>query len=258
MTSLAILLAAANPVVSMFPLDVTFHVGFDDSTIEAAVGMCRDHPSSLKNYSLCDGLFGKALSRGMVSYGQNPVQPLVNGERPGSVVLWVRLNREQKPRTRGLAKWEGGGSYFEAMGDGGTRLLVMKSVDYHWGDGAVLLYVCSKDRFGKMLSRNVGARLSYADWEVGRWRMVAAAWTADKLFISVDGRPFAERPYDFPLGKLAGGVYIKTSYWDEKRDRGNAEPADVTVDEVTIFGRKLSDGEVAAIYEKTKKEAGLK
>ena len=106
MTSLAMLLAAANPVVSMFPQNVTFHAGFDDGTVEAAVGMTPDHPRSWKNYVLCDGLFGKALSRGMVDYQQRPEQPIVDGERPGSVVLWLRLNAEQQPRTRGLAKWE--------------------------------------------------------------------------------------------------------------------------------------------------------
>ena len=104
MTSLAMLLAAVNPVVSMFPQNVTFHAGFDDGTVEAAVGMTPDHPRSWKNYVLCDGLFGKALSRGMVGYQQRPEQPIVDGERPGSVVLWVRLNAEQQPRTRRLRK----------------------------------------------------------------------------------------------------------------------------------------------------------
>ena len=258
MSPFALLLAAVNPVVTMFPQNVTFHVGFDDGTVEAAVGLTPSHSRSWKNYTLCDGLFGKALSRGMVCYAQNPAQPLIDGERPGTVVLWVRLNAKQEPRTRGLAKWEGGGGYFEAMGDNGTRLIVMKSVDYHWGDGAVLLYVCGKDEFGKTRSRNVGARLSYTDWEVGAWRMVAAAWTADKLFVSVDGKPFAERPYDFPLGKLAGGVYVKSSHWNEKADRGNTALSTVSVDETTIFNRKLTDAEVAALYEQTKKAAFTK
>ena len=258
MTSLAMLLAATNPVVSMFPQNVTFHAGFDDGTVEAAIGMTPDHSRSWKNYVLCDGLFGKALSRGMVGYQQRPEQPIVDGERPGSVVLWVRLNAEQQPRTRGLAKWEGGGGFFEAAGDGGARLIVMKSVDCHWGDGVVMLYVCRKDEFGKLLTRCVGARLTYTDWKVGDWRMVAAAWTTDKLFISVDGKPFAERPYDFPLGKLAGSVYVKSDYWVEKRDRGNYALSTFSVDEATVFDRKLSDAEVASIYEKTKKEAGLK
>ncbi|MBQ6330196.1 MAG: hypothetical protein IJI35_14345 [Kiritimatiellae bacterium] len=134
----------------------------------------------------------------------------------------------------------------------------MKSVDCHWGDGVVMLYVCRKDEFGKLLTRCVGARLTYTDWKVGDWRMVAAAWTTDKLFISVDGKPFAERPYDFPLGKLAGSVYVKSDYWVEKRDRGNDALSTFSVDEATVFDRKLTDTELALIYEKTKKEAGLK
>ena len=257
MTSLAMLLAAANPVVSMFPQNVTFHAGFDDGTVEAAVGMTPDHSRSWKNYALCEGLFGKGLSRGQVGYSQNQEQPLIDGDRPGTVVLWVRLNREQEPEIRGsrISRWEGGNTYFGVSGTNGTRLLVMKSADTRWNEGMACLYVCRQDDFGKLSTRMVSARLSYADWETGTWRMIAAAWTADKLYVSVDGKPFAERPYDFSLGKLAGSVCVKTSYWDEKRDRNATSLSSSTIDEVTVFNRKLTNAEIDSIYENTKNAA---
>ena len=83
----------------------------------------------------------------------------------------------------------------------------------------------------------------------------AAAWTADKLYVSVDGKPFAERPYDFSLGKLAGSVCVKTSYWDEKRDRNATSLSSSTIDEVTVFNRKLTNAEIDSIYENTKNAA---
>ena len=249
MFSALILAAAISPLVEMFPREVTFYHGFDDG-VNPAIGMTGQ--GNWKNFHLSDdGLIGKCLDIGTPGYNQNPAQPLIDTTKPGSVVIWAKLLCEQKPIVKGLAKWEGGGGLFEAMGNG-CRMLIMKSVDHHWGDGAVWVFFEGRDEHGAHFSTCARAHCSFTDWKVGEWRMIAAAWTAEKLYISVNGKPFASAPYNKKMGALRGGVYFKAGYWNAK----DPKPGMFAIDECAIINRKLSDDELAEIYARTLKLSG--
>lgn len=242
-----ILAAALNPVVDLFPKEITFYCGYNDGTPQPEIGLTTLPPTMKQFHVADDGLIGGCLDAGMPRFAQDSAQPLIDTTRPGSIVLWVRLQKEQQPIPRGLAKWEGGGGLFEVVGAEGRRILVMKSVDHQWNDGAVWVFFEGKDETGAHFSVSAATRCSFVGWEVGEWRMISAAWNAEKLFISVNGKPYVSRPYGKKIGALNGPLSFRASYW-----KGEGQVSDMfAIDECMVFSKKLSDDEVAQIYERT-------
>lgn len=240
-----------NPIVEDFAKELTFHLDFDDGTVQPAVGRTTLGPDAVKRSRLTSSeLGGQALVNGMLAYAQHPESPLIDTTRAGTIICWVRLNGEQNPRTHDLNKWEGGATFFDVSGPSGAQLLLMKNPNCLWGRGALTFYTNFKDAGGKVHTASVEARCSYADWKVGEWRMVAAAWTAAKIYVSVNGAPFVSNPLVQPLLRFSGGVYVTATYWNDKRPEANQEPGTFAVDEVSILNRKLTDEEVKSIYEK--------
>ena len=240
-----------NPIVTDFSRELTFHLDFDDGTVQPAVGKTTIPREKRDNFRMVKSeLGGQALVNGQFGYPQDPSAPLLDTSKPGTVICWVKLNREQQPVVRGLQKWECGSTFFDVIGPGGTQFLIMKSSSMEWGRGTMTFYVNWKDIGGKLKTASVAARASFVDWKVGEWKMVAAAWTAEKLYVSVDGKPFNAAPLAEPLRRYAGPVYVTATYWVDAKPKSKTEPGLFTVDEVSILNRKLTDDEIKSVYDK--------
>ena len=253
--SLILAAAMANPIVEMFPRELTFLSTFDDGTLEPSLGKTTKG-KAFKDFALDDdGVFGKALVSGYFSYAQDKIRPLVDTSKPGTLICWVRLNVELKPNRQGLITYEPGFTFIDLLGPDGS-LLVKKSDTHSWGKGAMQVFACTKDKFGKSRMCNASAACTCTDWKVGEWRMVAAAWTAEKLYISVNGRPFSSSPLAAPLKPHLGPFYLQVKMWRHKDAAADAKAGGYAVDEVAALNRKLSDEEVAALYAATLKSRG--
>ena len=240
-----------NPIVDDFSRELTFHLDFDDGTVQPAVGKTTIPREKRDCFRMDESaLGGKALVNGQFGYPQDSSVPLLDTSKPGTVICWVKLNRAQEPVNQGLLKLERGSTFFEVIGPDGTQFLIMKSSSMVWGRGAMSFYVNWKDGGGGLKSSSVAARASFVDWKVGEWKMVAAAWTAEKLYVSVDGKPFNSAPLVEPLRRYAGPVYVTATYWIDEKPKTKTEPGLFTVDEVSILNRKLTNDEIKSVYEK--------
>ena len=234
-----------NPVIEMFPREIRLYDSFDGG-INPDVGLTTIS-GSFDHYHLSpDGFLGKCLDVGVLGFSQTSAKPLIDTSKPGTILIWVKLLKEQKPISRGLATWEGGSSVFEAMGSNNHRMLIMKSVDTHWGDGQFWFFYEGDDEQGAHFSMHAATRCTFTDWKVGEWRLVAASWTAEKMFVSVNGKPYSSSPYDHKMQVLKGNCYLKTETWTS----AGTQPGMFAIDECAILSRKLSDEEVAQVYAK--------
>jgi len=235
---------AENPLIEMFPREIRFYNSFEGG-LNPDVGITTISPSYNRYHLARRGFLGKCLDVGIINYSQTAGKLLVDTEKPGTILIWVKLLREQHPISRDLAQWEGGASVFEVMGSNNSRMLIMKSVDTQWGSGQFWFFYEGDDEHGAHFSMHAAARCSFADWKVGEWRLIAASWTAEKMFISVNGQPYASAPYSHKMQALRGGCYLKTTEWKS----AETQPGMFAVDECAILSRKLSDEEVALVYE---------
>ena len=246
--------AGENPAPRMFPQELTFHLTFDDETVNPELGrvpITRVSKRPQGGFAFAPGLFGHGLAGGWASYRIGGEQPIADLSRPGSAVVWIRLAREApEPRVDRLGrKLEQGASLLAFIGEKASYTLG-KSPDDTDGNGTIWFHSLAKRASGQRVDRRCTPRFSFRDWTVGDWRMVALAWTSDSLCVSINGRPFAKTPAGLPLGELP----INTLY---VRGAADGKPNWWVIDECSIFNRKLSDEEVGKLYEATKKEAGI-
>ncbi|MBQ2632086.1 MAG: hypothetical protein IJG13_20610 [Kiritimatiellae bacterium] len=245
--------AGENPVTRLFPQDLSFHVTFDDETVNPSLGatpITRVSKRPQGGFAFADGLFGKGLTVGWPGWKIDPGNPIIDMSRPGTAVCWVKLVKTPKPRDAIGRKWEAGGGFFSVRDDKGNAYLFGKSTDCGVGNGQVWFHCFVKRENGMRVNTWCARSCSVDDWTEGTWRMFAFSWTADALCVSIDGAPFAAHPCPLPLGELKpttlsfrGVAYGKPGWW--------------LVDECSVLTRKLSDEEVRTLYEKTKKEAGI-
>ena len=245
--------AGENPITRLFPRDLSFHVTFDDETVNPSLGatqITRVSKRPQDGFSFADGLFGKGLTVGWPSWKINPEIPVIDMSRPGTAVCWVKLVKTPRPREAIGRKWEAGGGFFSVRDGNGNAYLFGKSPDCGVGSGQVWFHCYVKRANGQRVNTWCARPCSFGDWTEGTWRMFAFSWTADALCVSVDGAPFASQPCPLPLGELKPTIL-------SFRGVAGGKPGWWLVDECSVLSRKLSDEEVGVLYEKTRKEAGI-
>lgn len=243
--------AGSNPIFNMFPGRISFFVGFDEKTLEPSIGVTPT-PSDKGCLFADDGLFGPGLAKGIVRFAQNGETPLADTKRPGTFVFWVKQIAEPKPIHRGMHDFEKGMFFMDVSGTSGKRLILMKSSDTDWGRGAIWFHYSGKKATGDRFASFVDTRCSTVGWKPGEWRMVAAAWTSDQLWVSVNGAPFVHRPYEVRMDSMLGDLYVRCGDFSKE-----LRPCEFVVDEFAVLTDRLSDEEVKTLYEKTRQEAGL-
>ena len=244
--------AGGNPITRLFPRDLSFHVTFDDETVNPSLGVTpitRVSKRPQGGYSFADGLFGKGMTVGWPGWKVDRESPIIDMSRPGTAICWVKLVKTPKPRDAIGRKWEAGGGFFSARDDNGNAYLFGKSTDCGVGNGQVWFHCFAKRENGIGVNTWCSSPCSFNDWAEGTWRMFAFSWTADALCVSVDGAPFTSRPCPMPLGELKPTIL-------SFRGVASGKPGWWIVDECSVLTRKLSDEEVRVLYEETRKESG--
>ena len=250
--------AGANPVLDMFPRDVTFHLTFDDGTVDPSVGLTKMRGAAFDGAAFEDGLFGKACVAGWFRYEQDPRSPLLDATRPGTAVVWVKLRREAQPVDVGKRELplEPGTSFLRAEGPDSRFLIFRKSTDLYWKSGEIWLLHGGLDHETRARFQTYASqRCSFVGWEVGEWRMVAAAWSADALYVSVNGAPWSKAMCT-PLVAMLRPLWVQANsvYGPKNRSTDGL----VALDEITIFSKRLSETELKLLYERTCRAAGIR
>ncbi len=178
---------------------------------------------------LIPGLSGKALRIGRSSDGKGiqsihyHPDPLLNS-REGTISFWI------KP-----VDWDGSTRdfrhFFGAVKDQ-DRLIVYK---YHNSSELLFLY----GRLGKNGFQTT-ARTDIRKWSKGEWHHVCASWNEKILEIHIDGRQAAIAEIQKNL-ENDFQEFILGEYWQ-------GDPGNTALDELRIFGKKLSPAEIETEY----------
>ena len=231
------LAASENPIFRMFPEELTYMQSFDDGTLVPEVGVVKkvQDPSTCKFAD--GGVFGKCLAAGDVAYPNAAGgEPLMDTRAPGTLICWVRYLEEPKK-----GEWTGFQFFLAGLngpGEPKKTLYFMKL-----NDRAMSFLYERYNAEGKRFPKSASSGVLFADWPKGRWRMLAATWGGGELGISQNGSPFVKMAYDEPLGEHKGDVRIRAPFL---REKGRF----YQVDEVAVLNRKLTDGEIRALYDR--------
>ncbi len=231
------LLSIGNPaienVISKFNNDLIFHAAFDEMPA-ASISNGSSGPETQKDIEYGPGKSGKALSNGMIAFaGQENLDSL-----SGTAILWVEIYR-----TNPSAKNE-------------TAFFPLDIRIYDDKRKSAAMF-----RIGKMDSKNNARIYSYfqeggggvgctvrtvycgnsLNWEKSKWHLLAFAWNPGCIQMSLDGQPFV-KDNAMPLisGKAVQIIIAAVSPQKAK--------AAVSVDEVMVFNRPLSDDEINWIW----------
>ena len=82
--------------------------------------------------------------------------------------------------------------------------------------------------------------------------MVAAAWSADALYVSVNGAPWSKAMCT-PLVAMLRPLWVQVNnvYGTKNRSTDGL----VAIDEFTVFSKRLSEAELRLLYDKTRAAA---
>ena len=83
----------------------------------------------------------------------------------------------------------------------------------------------------------------------------AAAWSADALYVSVNGAPWSKAMCT-PLVAMLRPLWVQANnvYGPKNRSTDGL----VALDEITIFSKRLSEAELKLLYERTCRAAGIR
>ncbi|MFA6929153.1 MAG: glycoside hydrolase domain-containing protein [Lentisphaeria bacterium] len=178
---------------------------------------------------LMPGLSGKALrlghssdAKGIQTIHYYPI-PALNS-REGTISFWVNP-----------IDWDGSDrdfKHFFGAENQEDRLIIYK---YHHSSELFFLY----GRLGKDGFQTT-ARTDIRKWEKGEWHHVCASWNESILELHIDGRQAAIEEVQKPL-ENDFKKFILGEYWQ-------GDPGNSAIDELRIFEKKLSSGEIEAEY----------
>ena len=231
-------LPAQGPVSEpKFEEDVSFYISFDDETPNADITDGKDKPMAILGKKKCvfgDGIRGKALL-----CGQN-----------GSAVRFFRKGNLDFDKSGTIVFFYKGA--FKSL-TSGPRV-------FFWGIDSSRGYVgqqlsndpknvcpCKRNLhtvylFGKRIKNKIlGTKLSGGEAGCEKWHMISFSWAPGQISIKYDNEPgksyqvpFNMTNADFPADQLTIG---SSSHWE------------YYLDEFTIYNRRLSDSELAEIYQ---------
>jgi len=176
------------------------------------------------------GRRGQAVAVGRGGYAWLPAPPDLL-RRPGSIELWVRLHFKKK------AEEPGQSAVFSI--EGSTPLIDALEACTIYGD----LRIRMKDHVGHLHGTAEGL---IAQWEPGEWHHVTVTWDNQRVRLYLDGKE-QTRPDE---GKRAGDAGVALPSGPQTRINlgwrlGNWH-CDCDIDQLTVYGRALTEAEVAA------------
>ena len=235
--------AAENPIYNMYSDEITFSASFTD-TLEADMAngkgeprriMMKDTPVTYK-----PGMFGKALASNSIMYD---AAGNVDMRSPGTAVCWASPTWDSTPQ-----KKEPGFTIFSIMGSSKDQvydLICGKMSNQPWNKGHLNAYV--QYNYGKkgVTSCIIWDRGMVSQWPAGEWHLFVVTWGNGTISYSVDGKKSS-------VSELKEVLAAPTDWFTV---RANTK---FIVDEFTILNKRLTDEEIAKLYEAGLKAAGKK
>ncbi len=222
------LYAGQNPVLGMFPDDITFHLSYDSGSADAdmASGSGKPVKEIVKAEFQPGGVFGgQALKQGCLYYAS---KDNFHPNESGTLIVWVSP-QDWPEKAPDLTQKEPG---FGVFGSG----LVMGKMYNHKGGKSALHFTAQYSK------RSRGVHLSEAgnvcQWKNRSWHLMVAVWDLSTIALSVDGRPLK-------VGQLKEKALNHSLFAVGSRDSCGYH---IAIDEVTILNRKLTNEEIAALY----------
>ncbi|MBE6404495.1 MAG: LamG domain-containing protein [Lentisphaerae bacterium] len=229
--------AAENPIYKMYSDEIMFSVSFND-TLEADMANGKGEVRRILTktpVSYKPGMFGKAV------FGVVPMyfsEGNVDTTVPGSVVAWAAPTWSQE-----VTKKEPGFSIFgvhAASKDQIYDLIFGKMPNQPWKKGHLNAYV-QYPRLKKVTSCILWNQGMVYQWPAGQWHMFVVTWGNGTISYSVDGKKSA-------VSELREILAAKPQWFTIRADS-------FVVDELTILNKRLTDAEIAKLYQESLKAA---
>ena len=231
--------AAGNPIVRLFPRHVAYRQGFDDGTLIPDIGRV----AKLSDPTRCEfapgGVFGRCLSAGRVTFDRDEDGvPFMDTLTAGTIVCWIRYVQDPpEGRQTGFIFFMG--DMVAPAGERG-KLMALKLHD----NGMLFLFEYYVGK--KRITASAISGISFEEWRKNEWRMFAFSWGGNTIGISQNGGDFEEVACERKLLPMADGIEICAP---ELKEKGRF----YQLDEFAILDRRLTNGEVLALYTETMK-----
>lgn len=219
-----------------FEDSVSFYASFDTATADADISEGRERPMAvLGKLNFAEGVRGKALVCGgdgaNVRYAR---KDNLTFNRPGTLLFFFKgIDWKTTPGARILFTGiESGKGFFGLQIPGWPKHICPCSRELH------IMFAYSK----KIPQKTFFAKLPGGEKECGKWHMIAFSWAPGQLRVNMDNLPGKTYQIDFDLTDDAFPYELFTVGYQVQRK--------FLMDEYTIYNRRLSDGEVAEIFNK--------
>lgn len=219
-----------------FENSVSFYASFDTATADADISEGRERPIAvLGKLNFADGIRGKALLCGKgganVRYAR---KDNFTFQHPGTLLFFFKaINWKTTPGSRvfftGIESAKG---FFGLQIPGWPKEVCPCSRPLH------TMFLYSKKIPGKTFS----AKLPGGEAECGKWHMIAFSWAPGQLRVNMDNQPGKTYQINFDL--------TDDAFPYEVFSVGSQADRNFLLDEYTIYSRRLSDGEIAEIFNK--------
>ena len=221
-----------------------FKVDFDDNC-DATIAVGNDKPHQIRGKAtFLPGLTGKAILSGKnnacITYECNGN---INFDNPGSIVMFFKANSNWHKTTQpGITLW----------GLGNNKGLIALRISRNPQSSCPcrrtfeLLLLGIKGRKNKVYSLQMPALSRICK----NFHMISIAWAGDNLYMSCDGQNYRVHKQVRPL--------TNADFAHCKRFAIGNVTSSFLIDDFRIYGKKLSDDELALIWEKNKANAKQK
>lgn len=235
--------AAGNPVLKEFGSKMTYYHSFELNDADLAEGKATASKyGSLKPVLKDGGFFGKCLFDGRVSI---PTAGNIDMSSPGTMIIWVcpRTLPTEKGKIKNNPAW-----WIAHLRCEKVYIQFGMPGHFPWGRGSLLAIAYSGQKDWKKAEVYLwGVGATPTKWKNNEWHMLAFSWTPTGMSFSADGMPWRSTPLVKPFPKATATFNIG--------GRENPRGYQISVDELMIFPKALSNAELKKIYDTMKAAA---
>ena len=215
---------------------VSFYTSFDTATPDADISEGIEKPKAvLGKLNFSNGIRGKALVCGKnganIRYAR---KDNITFNRPGTLLFFFKgIDWKTTPGNRiFFTGIESGKGFFGLQVPGWPKNVCPCSRELH------IMFMYSK----KFKNKTFFAKMPGGEAECGKWHMIAFSWAPGQLRVNMDNLPGKTYQIDFDL--------TDDAFPYEHFSVGYAMDRQFLIDEYTVYNRRLSDGELAEIFNK--------
>jgi hypothetical protein len=223
---------------------VKFHAPFENSC-NAVVSEGDEKGSPSEKAVFVDGVYGKGIRSGKGGAAIRFMRENnLDFDNPGTVNVWFKIDCGHGTQGPAIPFWGIGADPQKGILTVGVLNDPMKLCPCRRQIG--FLFISRKrPKYARAFAVGTGARRICSGWH-----LLSAAWSGNKLFVSLDGVPYRSFELEKPLSNEELGYQKRFGVgWSYER-------WPFALDEFTVYGKKLSDAEIRKIYENGMKNIG--